>query len=624
MSREDNERSLSEVHHKIDPSMAGNRWKKVFAFFGPAYLVSVGYMDPGNWATDIAGGSQFGYGLIWVLLMSNFMALLLQSLSARLGIVQGRDLAQCSREVYPPAINFTLYLLAEIAIAACDLAEVLGMAIGLNLLFGMPLIWGVLVTLLDTILLLYLQKLGMRKLEAFIITLIAIIGGCFLVEMFLAKPDMHQVVKGFVPYLPNHAALYVAIGIIGATVMPHNLYLHSALVQTRKINRNHGSIMKALKMNAIDSTLALNIAFFVNAAILILAASVFFTSGHHEIASLQDAHKLLAPLLGSKYAPILFAVALIAAGQSSTVTGTLAGQIVMEGYLRIRINPIVRRLITRLLAIVPTLIVILVSGDAMVDQLLIFSQVLLSMQLAFAVIPLIHFVSDKNKMGVHAISIPTKIASWIVAALIVALNMQLFLQSVGEWMKGSNVWIQGLLSLFVILVALLLLVTTIYPILLRRRASNISVHGNIPHTLTDEEHKPFTHIALALDYGDNDLKVIRYAMRLASPGTKLILIHVVESVSARMMGSEADDYEARKDQDHINEYVKLLQEKGYEATGILGYKNRSPEIARIIKENNCDLLVIGSHGHNTALDWLFGETINTVRHMIEIPVFIAR
>jgi len=227
-------------------------------------------------------------------------------------------------------------------------------------------------------------------------------------------------------------------------------------------------------------------------------------------------------------------------------------------------------------------------------------------------------------MGVHAISMPTKIASWVVAALIVALNMQLFLESVGEWMKGGNVWVQGLLSLFVILVALLLLVTTIYPILLRRRSSNISIHGNIPHTLTDEALKPFTQIALALDYGDNDLKVIRYAMRLATPETKLVLIHVVESVSARMMGSEADDYEARKDQDHINEYVKLLQEKGYHATGILGYKNRSPEIARIIKENNCDLLVIGSHGHNTALDWLFGETINTVRHMIDIPVFIAR
>ena len=624
MSDQDHEKSLSETHQRIDPMKAGSRWKKVFAFFGPAYLVSVGYMDPGNWATDIAGGSQFGYGLIWVLLMSNFMALLLQSLSARLGIVQGRDLAQCSREVYPPAVNFTLYLLAEIAIAACDLAEVLGMAIGLNLLFGMPLIWGVLVTLLDTILLLYLQKLGMRKLEAFIITLIAIIGGCFLVEMFMAKPDFHEVIKGFVPRLPNHAALYVAIGIIGATVMPHNLYLHSALVQTRKINRNHGSIMKSLKMNAIDSTLALNIAFFVNAAILILAASVFFNSGHHEIASLQDAHKLLAPLLGSKWAPILFAVALIAAGQSSTVTGTLAGQIVMEGYLRLRINPIVRRLITRLLAIVPTLIVILVAGEKMVDQLLIFSQVLLSMQLAFAVIPLIHFVSDKQKMGVHAISLPTKIASWLVAALIVILNMKLFLESVGDWMTGCNVWVQGLLTLFVVLVGVLLLITTIYPILLRRRARNISVHGNIPHTLDASELKPFTQIALALDYGDNDMNVLHYAMRLATPETKLVLIHVVESVSARMMGSEAHDYESRKDRDHIDEYVKLLEAKGYTATGILGYKNRSPEIARIIKENNCDLLVIGSHGHKAALDWLFGETINTVRHMIDIPVFIAR
>ncbi len=624
MSREDNERSLSDVHQKIDPSKAGNRWKKVFAFFGPAYLVSVGYMDPGNWATDIAGGSQFGYGLIWVLLMSNFMALLLQSLSARLGIVQGRDLAQCSREVYPPAVNFILYLLAEIAIAACDLAEVLGMAIGLNLLFGMPLIWGVLVTLLDTILLLYLQKLGMRKLEAFIISLIAIIGGCFLIEMFFAKPDLHEVVKGFVPYLPNHAALYVAIGIIGATVMPHNLYLHSALVQTRKINRNHGSIMKSLKMNAIDSTLALNLAFFVNAAILILAASVFYTSGHHEIASLQDAHKLLAPLLGSKWAPILFAVALIAAGQSSTVTGTLAGQIVMEGYLRIRINPIVRRLITRLLAIVPTLIVILVAGEKMIDQLLIFSQVLLSMQLAFAVIPLIHFVSDRNKMGVHTISLTTKIVSWCVATLILVLNLKLFLESVGDWMKGSNPWVQGLLVLFVSLVGVLLLITIAYPILLKRRASNISVHGNIPHTLAAEDVKPFTQIALALDYGDNDQNVLHYAMRLAGPETKLVLIHVVESVSARMMGSEAYDYETRKDRDHMDKYVKLLEVKGYHATGILGYKNRSPEIARIIKENNCDLLVIGSHGHNTALDWLFGETINTVRHMIDIPVFIAR
>ena len=434
--------SLNDTHEKIDPSRAGSRWKKLFAFFGPAYLVSVGYMDPGNWATDIAGGSSLGYGLLWVLLMSNFMALLLQMLSARLGIVQGRDLAQCSREVYPPAINFILYLLAEIAIAACDLAEVLGMAIGLNLLCGLPLIWGVLVTVLDTFLLLYLQKLGMRKLEAFIITLIAIIGGCFLVEMFLAKPDMHQVVKGFIPVLKDRTALYLAIGIIGATVMPHNLYLHSALVQTRKINRDDRSIRRALKFNALDTGIALNIAFFVNAAILILAAAVFYNSGHHEIASLEDAHKLLSPLLGSKLAPVLFAVALIAAGQSSTVTGTLAGQIVMEGYLRLRINPVVRRLITRLLAIIPTLLVLLIAGEKEVANLLILSQVLLSMQLAFAVIPLIHFVSDRKKMGVFTISMPTKIAAWVVAALIVALNLKLFLDSVGDWIKAApNVWV---------------------------------------------------------------------------------------------------------------------------------------------------------------------------------------
>ena len=618
--------SLNDTHEKIDPSRAGSRWKKLFAFFGPAYLVSVGYMDPGNWATDIAGGSSLGYGLLWVLLMSNFMALLLQMLSARLGIVQGRDLAQCSREVYPPAINFILYLLAEIAIAACDLAEVLGMAIGLNLLCGLPLIWGVLVTVLDTFLLLYLQKLGMRKLEAFIITLIAIIGGCFLVEMFLAKPDMHQVVKGFLPVLKDRTALYLAIGIIGATVMPHNLYLHSALVQTRKINRDDRSIRRALKFNALDTGIALNIAFFVNAAILILAAAVFYNSGHHEIASLEDAHKLLSPLLGSKLAPVLFAVALIAAGQSSTVTGTLAGQIVMEGYLRLRINPVVRRLITRLLAIIPTLLVLLIAGEKEVANLLILSQVLLSMQLAFAVIPLIHFVSDRKKMGLFTISMPTKIAAWVVAALIVALNLKLFLDSVGDWIKAApNVWVQGLVVLLVVGVGVVLLITIFYPLLLKRRAGNISVHGTIPAQML-EGHivAPFTTIALALDYSANDQNIIRYALQLGSTDTKFILIHVVESVSARMMGADAHDYETRKDQDHLDEYVALLASKGYPAVGQLGFKDRTDEIARIIKENNCDLLVIGSHGHNTAKDWLFGETINSVRHMITIPVFIAR
>jgi manganese transport protein len=621
-----NGNSLDNVHQQIDPSQAGSRWKKLLAFFGPAYLVSVGYMDPGNWATDIAGGSSFGYGLLWVLLMSNFMAILLQSLSARLGIVQGRDLAQCSREVYPPAVNIILYALAEIAIAACDLAEVLGMAIGLNLLCGLPLIWGVVATVLDTFLLLYLQKLGMRKLEGFIIALIAVIGTSFLVEVFLAKPNMHEVVLGFIPEIKNKTALYLAIGIIGATVMPHNLYLHSALVQTRKINRDDKSIKKALRFNRLDSTIALNIAFFVNAAILILAGAVFFHSGHQGVATLQDAHKLLAPLLGSKLAPMLFAIALIAAGQSSTITGTLAGQIVMEGYLRLRINPAVRRLITRLLAIIPTLIVLLVAGEKAIGNLLILSQVLLSMQLAFAVIPLIHFVSDRKKMGAYVIGIRTKIAAWIVAALIVVLNMNLFAQSISDWMSATdNIFVKGLIVLLATGVAVILGITLIYPLILKRREGNINLHSTVPSTLlAGHIPKPFSRIALALDYSANDQQIMGYAMQLGNESSAFVLIHVVESVSARFIGSDALDYETRLDQDHLNEYVSLLQSRGYQATGVLGFKNRTQEIARIINENSCDLLIIGSHGHNTAKDWLFGETINSVRHMISIPVFIAR
>jgi manganese transport protein len=624
MQNSDLDKSLSEVHGQVNPAGKNGKWKKIFAFFGPAYLVSVGYMDPGNWATDLAGGSQFGYSLIWVLLMSNMMALLLQSLSARLGIVQGRDLAQCSREMYPTSVNFVLYILAEIAIAACDLAEVLGMAIGLNLLFGLPLIWGVIISLLDTILLLYLQKLGMRKLEAFIISLVAIIGGCFLAEMIFARPDLGEVVKGFVPSLPGNGALFIAIGIIGATVMPHNLYLHSALVQTRKIGRDDASIKKAIRLNNFDSAIALNLAFFVNSAILILAGAVFYTAGYHNVASLQDAHKMLAPLLGSSVAPVLFAVALIAAGQSSTITGTLAGQIIMEGYLRLRINPVVRRLLTRLLAIVPAVVVLLVAGDGMIDQMLIFSQVLLSMQLAFAVIPLIHFVSDRKKMGNFTISPLTKLGAWVIAAIIVVLNLKLFLDSVAGWMGATNqIWVKVIVVCFVAFIAIVLLVTIIYPFIVRRREANINVHKNIAITM-NVPVKPFKHIALALDFGENDQKVLQYGMQLGNKEAHFVLIHIVESASARLMGSEANDYETRKDQTNLDIYGDMLQKEGYKAKGILGYKNRAQEIARIVKEQNCDLLIIGSHGHNTAKDLLYGETINTVRHLVKIPVFIAR
>lgn len=438
--------SLSDVHGTIDIGNRKSKLKKILAFLGPAYLVSVGYMDPGNWATDLAGGSKFGYTLIWVLLMSNIMALVLQSLSARLGIVRQRDLAQVNRETYPRFINLILYVLAEIAIAATDLAEVLGMAIGINLLTGLPLVWGVSITVLDTLLLLFLQKLGMRSMEIFIISLVAIVGFSFFTEIIFAGPDLVEVAGGLVPRLPNDEALYIAIGIIGATVMPHNLYLHSALVQTRRIGRNDADIRHALKWNFWDSTIALNIAFLVNAAILVLAATVFFKTGRTDVAEIKDAHQLLEPLLGTQLAPFLFAIALIAAGQSSTVTGTLAGQIVMEGYLRLRLNPMFRRLLTRLLAIIPAVITISMFGEDEVDKLLIFSQVVLSMQLGFAIIPLIHFCSDKKKMGIYAIKTPSKILAWIIAAVLVYLNLKLLVnEAAGFFAASKSMWVKGLI-----------------------------------------------------------------------------------------------------------------------------------------------------------------------------------
>jgi manganese transport protein len=619
-------KSLQDVHGSIDPSKETGKWRKIAAFFGPAYLVSVGYMDPGNWATDLAGGSQFGYTLIWVLLMSNLMALLLQSLSARLGIVQGRDLAQCNREVYPRGVNFILYILAEIAIAACDLAEVLGMAIGLNLLLGIPILWGVSLTLLDTFLLLYLQRLGMRKMEAFIISLIAIIGVCFLIEIFLAKPDVGELAKGFIPSIPNHAALYIAIGIIGATVMPHNLYLHSALVQTRKISRDEKSIRKAIKFNIIDSTIALNAAFFVNAAILILAAAVFYHSGHQQVATLKDAHQLLAPLLGNKWAAHLFAIALIAAGQSSTVTGTLAGQIIMEGYLRLRINPWARRILTRLLAIIPAILVIWIMGETMIDEMLVFSQVLLSMQLAFAVIPLIHFVSDRKNMGVFTISTKVKVLAWIVAAIIIALNLKLVYETAMSWMMEATTSLAKTLIIGGEAgILILLVITIVYPFILKRNAENINIHKELSldelHGLMDN---PFHRIALALDYSNKDRQVIQYALQFAKPYTEFILIHIVESASAKLIGEESEDYETRKDKQMLEQYVAFFEQKNYKAEPVLGYRNRTKEIARLVKEANADLLIVGSHGHTAVKDFVLGETINRVRHLISIPVFIAQ
>ncbi|MGK9119305.1 Nramp family divalent metal transporter [Olivibacter jilunii] len=616
-------KSLEEVHQSVETDIKGSRFKKILSFFGPAYLISVGYMDPGNWATDLAGGSQFGYTLIWVLLMSNMMALVLQSLTARLGIVWGKDLAQCNRETYPKKMNFILYILAEIAIAACDLAEVLGMAIGLNLLFGLDLLWGVAISFLDTFLLLYLQRLGMRKMEMFIIGLIFMIGMCFLVEMILAQPDMASIASGFIPSIPNTAALYISIGIIGATVMPHNLYLHSALVQTRKINRDESSIRKALKYNFWDTAIALNLAFFVNAAILILAASVFHKNGMNNVAELQDAHKLLAPTLGSEWAPRLFAVALILAGQSSTVTGTLAGQIVMEGYLRLRISPALRRMLTRLLAIVPAILVIYIAGDDEVGPMLVFSQVLLSMQLAFAVIPLIHFVSDRKRMGVFAISTGLKIIAWTIAAIISFLNFQLVYEEITNWIKVfNNPWLTALLIIGGVGLFVLLLLTVLYPIIKLKKKVNMEVHPPFQDSVL--ETPAFNRIALALDYSSSDPLVVSYALKLAKPGTQFILIHVAESASSRMMEEDTDDYEKRHDEARMSRYIQLFKDQGFETSFEVGHKNRVKFIAKVCNYYKADLLIVGSHGHRGLKDFIYGETVNRLRHRVDIPVFIAQ
>jgi manganese transport protein len=624
MNKLQSDASLSEVHESVDISTKAKGWRKILAFFGPAYLVSVGYMDPGNWATDLAGGSQFGYSLIWVLLMSNIMALLLQSLSARLGIVRKRDLAQANRETYPRPVNFILYILAEIAIAATDLAEVLGMAIGIYLLTGLPLIWGVSITVLDTFLLLYLQRLGMRTMEAFIIALVAVVGISFLIEIILAKPDLGEVATGFIPSFANENALYIAIGIIGATVMPHNLYLHSALVQTRKIQKTKEGIKQALKWNFIDSSIALNIAFLVNAAILVLAATVFFKTGRTEVAEIKEAHQLLAPLLGSEVAPVLFAVALIAAGQSSTVTGTLAGQIVMEGYLRLRINPWIRRLITRLLAIIPAVLVISIYGDQEVDSLLVFSQVLLSMQLGFAIIPLIHFVSDKQTMGAFAIKPLVQAFAWLIAGVLVYLNVRMVINEASQFFASSDslFWKSVIIS-GAVLFGILLLYTVLFPFFSKRQKPvSIQMHPDVAG-LQNLSIPAYKKIAVALEFSSHDEKLLGSAIGQGKNDTEYILIHVVESTSARLLGKESDDYETAKDQERMNFYIQQLNQRGFKAVGKLGFKNRTKEIVRLVKDESADILVIGAHGHSGIKDWLYGETINSVRHEIGVPLLIV-
>jgi len=618
-----NSESLSEVHNSVD---TGKRtgWKRLLSFIGPAYLVSVGYMDPGNWATDLAGGSKFGYQLIWILLMSNLIALLLQSLSARLGIVRGLDLAQASRNAYPKWVNIPLFALAQTAIVACDLAEIIGMAIGLNLLFGLPLIWGISITIFDTVLLLFLMNKGMRKMEAFIVSMVFIVGFSFLIEMFIVEPAFKEIVKGLQPSVLSGEALYIAIGIIGATVMPHNLYLHSSLVQTRKFERDEKGIKEAIKFNFIDTAVALNLAFFVNAAILILAAAAFFTNGMHEVAEIQDAHKLLGHIFGG-VAPTLFALALIAAGQSSTVTGTLAGQIIMEGHLNLRIQPWLRRLITRLLAIIPAFFTILYFGDDALSGLLILSQVILSLQLGFAVIPLIHLTSDKKEMKGFAIKLWVKILAWISAGVIVILNIKLVTEEITGWGKASGGWyIYTLIIPVAILIGLLLLYIFIYPLF----STNRKLSNNVPHgsalDIENIEKIHYTRIGITVDFSKNDLNTIRHAIIQGGKSAHYHLIHIVETAAARYHGTATMDHETLSDAENLEKYRQNLSDLGYHASPHIGFGGAAKAIAEISKENQLELLVMGAHGHKGLKDLIFGTTVEAVRHKIAIPVLIVR
>ena len=619
------DKSLSEVHESVRVPEKQNRWRTFMSFIGPAYLVSVGYMDPGNWATDIAGGSKFGYSLIWVLLMSNLMALLLQSLAARLGVVKGWDLAQASRQQFGQWANFSLYAFAEIAIAACDLAEIIGMAIGLNLLFHLPLLYGILITAFDTFLLLLLINKGIRKLELFIVSMVSIIGLSFIAQLFIVKPDSIEIMKGFVPSALSGDALYIAIGIIGATVMPHNLYLHSSLVQTRKFRKDNAGIKAALRYNFFDLTIALNLAFFVNAAILILAASAFFTNGFHQISDIKDAHVMLNSLFGS-LAPTLFAIALICSGQSSTITGTLAGQIVMEGYLNLRISPWLRRTITRLIAIIPALFTILYYGEEKLGALLILSQVVLSLQLGFAIVPLIHFTSNQKIMGEFAISKTIKYLAWLVAIIIISLNVKLVLEEISSFIDGlsdSHQWLEIPVLLVVLFAALLLLYIIFQPLIIKFTQKTYLPHGSASRI---EKIESFTYnkIAITLDFSDNDKASIQHALAVGGINAEYLLIHIVESVAATRYGGEVMDNESLEDLYNINEYKKNLVELGYKAETILGYGRRAKNIAEISKEHNIELLVMGAHGHAALKDFIFGSTVDAVRHLVSIPVLVVR
>jgi manganese transport protein len=597
----------------------------MFAFAGPAYLVSVGYMDPGNWATDLEGGARFGYQLLWVLVMSNAMAVLLQTLSARLGIVRGLDLAQACRETYPRPVNFALWILCEIAVAACDLAEVLGAAIGLNLLFHIPLLLGVILTAADTLLLLWFQSFGIRTIEAVVLALITVIAVCFGIEVFWAHPGVSELVTGLVPRL-NRDSLYVAIGILGATVMPHNLYLHSALVQTRNFGQSEDAKRTACRYNLIDSVVALNGALFVNAAILVMAAAVFFKNGL-VVTEIQQAHKLLAPLLGTSLASVFFAVALLCSGQSSTMTGTLAGQIVMEGFLNFRMRPWLRRLITRSLAIVPAAITIYLAGEKSTYQLLILSQVILSMQLPFAVIPLIHFTSDRLKMGSFCNRPWVNVLSWLTAAIIVGLNLRLAAMAIAAWVADSGPW-----RLLIVLVTIpcaagllfLLFWVTLEPWLRTRRRERAAV--TLPEPDGNEPDPVYERILVPLDHTWLDRIAVTHATAMAKlHGARIFLVHVEEDVTSQVYGGEASTAEVEAGSKYLSRIADSLRNQGIAVeTSVFHSTSPAREIVRYAKRVAPDLVIMGAHGHGRLKDLVFGNTINPVRHALNVPILVVR
>jgi manganese transport protein len=594
----------------------------MLAFAGPAYLVSVGYMDPGNWATDLAGGSAFGYRLLWVLVLSNAMAVLLQTLSARLGIVTQRDLAQACREAYPLPVSHALWGLCEIAIAACDLAEVLGAAIGLNLLFGVPLVWGVLLTALDTVLVLWLTRYGIRLVEAITLVLILVMTGCFLVEMGYARPVIGEVFSGLLPRI-DPRSLYIAVGIIGATVMPHNLYLHSALVQTRRIGRSAAQKREACNFNFADSLIALNAALIVNGSILVLAAAVFFKHGT-EVTEIQQAHQLLAPLVGSTVASVLFAVALLASGQSSTLTGTFAGQIVMEGFLNLRMRPWLRRLFTRSLAIIPAVITVYVSGAQGTYQLLILSQVIINMQLPFAVIPLIRFTSDSARMGEFANRAWVKVLAWITAAVIVGLNFWLVADVARPWIIAApwHAWV--LVPPVLAVAALLAWVTFATPrpaAIPEQRpeaalASRLSAPVNAP---------VYRHILVPLDHSSRDVAAIAHAAAMARPhGATIHLLHIEEGATSQLFGALSATAEIRAGEEYFDAILQSLEREGLTAELTVAHgSSPKDEIVRAARRIQPDLVVMGAHGHRGVKDLIFGDTINGVRHEVSVPVLVV-